>query len=153
MFDRNMLLFEEALCNAIQNHVPRRLFKLGKSKKRRDDPRPCPARHICLADDGKGPWDHAFLKLDMRDVSPAASRQLILVADAPHASDQQLRKLWEVPDQKELSAFCKLQGRLRRQFFEVAVELSDDNSLDSAGKRIAAVLKAMYKAETGHAAK
>ena len=89
----------------------------------------------------------------MRDVSPAASQQLMLVADAPHADEQQLRKLWEVPDQEHLSAFCKLRGRQKRQFFEVTVDLSADDSLDSSGNRIAAVLKAMYKAETGRAAR
>ena len=153
MFDQTMLLFAHDLETAIKKHVPPKLLKIGRSKRRRDDPRPCPARHICLADDDKGAWLHAFLMLDMRNVSAAADHQWTLVADAPHASQQQLRRLWKVPDQEHLSAFCKLRGRQDRKFFEVTVDLSDDDSLDGAGERIASVLKAMYKAETGRAAR
>jgi len=153
MFDENMLCLIKALRLAIEKHVPRRLLKFNRGKKPKDDPRPSRARHICLADDDKGAWNHAFLSLNMRDVAPAASRQLNLVADAPHADEQQLRRLWEIPDQQQLSAFCKLRGRVKRQFFDVTVDLSDDDTLDSAGERIAAVLKALYKAESGRVAR
>jgi hypothetical protein len=153
IFDEDMLHLEEVLRPEIEKHVPKRLFKFGGSKKPRDDPRPRPARHICLADDDEGPWKHAFLKMDMRDVSPAASGHLILVADAPHATADQLQRLWKIPEQETLSAFCELRGRQKRSFFEVTAELSNGDSLDNAGKQIAMVLKAMYKAETGRTAK
>lgn len=150
-FYEDMTNFCEALGEAIKGYVPDELFKSNTSKEVAEADGLPKYQFAWLADDDK-PWQrHAYLWMDLWDSSLVTSNELLLKSSAPNLSDEQLNRLWTIPGDERFKDFCTLKGRKRWSIFRVHIQLPPNDPIDFAAERIAAVLKAMYKAETGKA--